>query len=126
MTEELVVVKLVDGDQLIGQLLNHTNEGVLILQPISIKLHPIVTDGGELVERLTTSVYCPLSDEESFVFDNRHVLYVNKLHENMVDQYWKLSKELYKSLKNPNNFSSPKKNEPEEYVEKSDKKITFH
>lgn len=125
MTEELVVVKLIDGDQFIAQLLNQTENGVLVLRPISIKLQPVVSDGGSLVERLMTSVYCPMSDQESFIFDARHVVFVNRLHTNMIDQYKKLSDELYANLKSPGNFSPPEEI-PEQPEVKPDKKILYH
>lgn len=125
MTEELVVVKLVDGDQFIAQLLNQTEHGVLVLRPISIRLQPVGHDGGALVERLMTSVYCPMSDQESFIFDARHVVFVNRLHSNMIDQYKKLSDELYTSLKEPSRFT-PASGDSEEQVEKTTKKVILH
>ena len=129
MSEELVVVKLVDGDQFIGQLLNITENGVLVLRPITIKTQHVITPSGS-VERLTTSVYCPLSGDESFLFDISHVLFVNKLNANMCDQYFKLSKELYESLHDPNGFHPPNDDdEPEEVQEQQmsqTKKTTYH
>ena len=131
MIEEFVVVKLVDGDQFIARLLNQTDNGVLVLRPISIKLQPVVSDGGDLVERLVTSVYCPMSDQESFIFDARHVLFVNRLHPQMISQYENLSEDLYTSLKDPGRFSPPKRRDQpkEEHIDevpKEDKKRYYH
>lgn len=126
MTEDYVVVKLVTGDQLIAKCLNHTDNGVLILRPITVKLVPVMSDG-EVIERMLTSVYCPVSDQESFIIDTRNVIFVNRLHPSMIDHYNQLSDSLYESLKDPNRFqhADPKNDEPEEPVSKPDN-IVYH
>lgn len=96
MNDEYVVVKFADGDQIIAQLLNETQQGVLLLRPITIKLATVMSDGVP-VERMMTSVYCPMSDQESFVIDNRHVMFVNRLHPKMIKNYISMSKELYEA-----------------------------
>lgn len=103
MNEEYVVIKLVDGDQLMARLINESNEGVLVSRPIAVRLIPVMTDG-ETTERMLTSVYCSVSDQESFIFDARHVISVNRLHSKLIDHYNSLSDTLYENLKNPENF----------------------
>lgn len=103
MNDEYVVIKLVDGDQLMARLINETAEGVLVSRPITVRLVPVMSDG-ETSERMLTSVYCSVSDQESFIFDSRHVISVNRLHPKMIDHYINLSDTLYENLKNPENF----------------------
>ena len=110
MNDEFVVVKLVDGDQLMARLINETGEGVIVSRPITVRLVPVMSDG-ETIERMFTSVYCSVSDQESFIFDARHVISVNRLHSKLVDHYIDLSETLYENLKNPENFKKADKQE---------------
>lgn len=123
MNDEYVVVKFADGEQVIAQLLNETQQGVLLLRPIMIKLSTVMSDGVP-VERMMTSVYCPMSDQESFVIDNRHVMFVNRLHPKMINTYISMSKELYSSSR----FDSTEQPEEkqESVLEKSSTTIVYH
>lgn len=98
MNEEYVIVKFADGEQVIAQLLNETQHGVLLLRPITIKMCSVMSDGVP-VERMMTSVYCAMSDQESFIIDSRHVMFVNRLHPNMIKNYISMSTELYECIK---------------------------
>lgn len=95
--EDTVVVKFINGDQIIARLLNSTPDGILLFRPITLKSYPMMHNG-VIGERLTTSLYCPVSSDESFVFDLRHCLYINKLHPNMISHYERLSEDLYSNL----------------------------
>ena len=121
MSEEHVVVNLVTGEQLVGKLINETPDGVLLFRPISIKLVPVIADG-ESVERLITTVYCGMSDQESYIFDARHIVNVNRLHSKMVDHYLDLSDSLYANLKDPEKFKKTDK----ESSQVTRDNITFH
>lgn len=123
--EDIVVVKLVNGDQILGRILNHTPDGVLLYRPITLKFQTMIKDG-VMGERLTTSLFCPVSSDESFVFDVRHCLHISKLHPGMINQYNRLSSELYENLnyavKLDNHDEPEEKQEP---VEKPDN-IVYH
>lgn len=96
MNDEFVVAQFTTGDQVIAQLLNETQQGILILRPIKITMSTVMSDGIP-VERMLSSVYCAMSDQESFIIDHKHVVYVNRLHSKMIDNYIRMSKELYES-----------------------------
>lgn len=96
MNEEYVVVKFASGDQVITQLINETQQGILILRPIKITMSTVMSDGVP-VERMMSSVYCAMSDQESFIIDSRHIMFVNRLHPKMIDTYINMSRELYDS-----------------------------
>lgn len=113
---EHVTLKLINGDQLMCELLSQTEHLIYINKPITIKLSPVMTEG-TTVERLLTSVYCPVSDQETFVLDTRHVIYVNRLHPRMVKHYKTMSDELYTNLKNPLQYDLEEK---EDNLEKPD------
>ena len=121
MNEEYVIVRFTDGDQVIAQLLNETQHGVLLLRPITIKMSTVMSDGVP-VERMMTSVYCPMSDQESFIIDSRHVMFVNRLHSNMINNYISMSTELYESIK-----FEPKEHKQEDKLDQtSDTSIVYH
>lgn len=120
MNEEYVVVKFACGDQVITQLINETQQGILILRPIKISMSTVMSDGVP-VERMLTSVYCAMSDQESFVINNKHVMYVNRLHSKLIDDYIGMSTELYES----NRFQEATKKE-DELIQSSDSSIYYH
>jgi hypothetical protein len=120
LNEEYVVVKFASGDQIITQLINETQQGILILRPIKIVMSTVMSDGVP-VERMMSSVYCAMSDQESFIIDSRHVVYVNRLHPKMIDSYVKMSKELYES-----NRFEPATNKDDQVEQSSDSSIYYH
>jgi hypothetical protein len=120
LNEEYVVVKFASGDQVITQLINETQQGILILRPIKIIMATVMSDGVH-VERMMSSVYCAMSDQESFIIDSKHIMYVNRLHPKMIDTYIRMSKELYES----NRFEiATKKEEP--VYQSSDSSSYYH
>ena len=97
--EENVVIKLVTGEQLIARLLNHTDDGVMIFRPIVLRYYPAIQNGRE-GEKIATSLFSPMSSDESFVLDIRHCITISKLHSKIVPHYENVSEELYNSLDN--------------------------
>jgi hypothetical protein len=120
LNEEYVVVKFASGDQVITQLINETQRGILILRPIKIIMATVRHDGVP-VERMMSSVYCAMSDQESFIIDSRHIMFVNRLHPKMIDTYINMSKELYES----NRFEIATKKE-EQVHQLSDSSNYYH
>lgn len=96
---ETVIIRLVTGEQLIAKILNHTSDGILVFRPIVLKYYPAI-ENGKVGEKLTTALFCPLSCDESFVFDVRHCISVSKLHSKIVPHYENVSEDLYASLDN--------------------------
>lgn len=84
-----VTLELVSGTILIAELLNETNEGVVVLNPIRIKLVPVHDETG-YHEHAVTSVYSQFTDEIDFVFDWKNIVYCKDLSSKMVAQYKKL------------------------------------
>lgn len=123
MNEEYVVVRFADGNQVLAQLLNETQHGVLLLRPITVKMSTVMSDGVP-VERMMTSVYCPMSDQESFIIDSRHIMFVNRLNPNMIKNYISMSTELYESVK----FQPAQHNDIQEdkLEDTSDTSIVYH
>lgn len=84
-----VTLELVSGTVLIAELLNDTNEGVLVLNPIRIKMIPVQDETG-YHEHAITSVYSQFTDETDFVFDWKDIVYCKDLSSKMVDRYKRL------------------------------------
>lgn len=128
-SEVTVIVKFINGDQVIARLLNQTPDGILLFRPITLKSYPMMHNG-VIGERLTTSVFCPVSLDESFVFDLRHCLFINRLHPNMVHHYEKLSEDLYSNLSRTVSLDpldeEPEESSPEDLTEEIPKDAIIH
>ena len=90
---EYVVFKLVSGEQMIGTLLNDISEGIVVLDPIIVKMVHIVRDG-EHVEQAVTSRFCQFAEDNVFAFRHRDLIYKKKLDPNMVQYYARIIKAL--------------------------------
>jgi len=86
---DYVVLKLCTGEQLLATLLNETIEGVVILDPVQVKL-VTAYDEGEYVEQAITNSYCQFTQERRFTFNWKDVLYCKELDPVMVKYYNKL------------------------------------
>jgi hypothetical protein len=86
---EYVVLKICTGEQLLATLLNETLDGVTILDPIQVKLIPMY-DEGEYVEQAITNNYCQFSQDRSFTFHWKDVIYCKELDPVMIKYYKKL------------------------------------
>lgn len=86
---EYVVLKLCTGEQLLATLLNETEEGITLLEPIQVKLIPMF-DEGEYVEQAITNNYCQFTQDRRFTFNWKDVIYSKELDPVMVKYYKKL------------------------------------
>lgn len=90
---EYVVFKLISGEQMIGTLLNDISEGIVVLDPIIVKMVHVVRDG-EHVEQAITSRFCQFAEDNIFAFHHRNLIYKKKLDPNMVQYYARIIKAL--------------------------------
>ena len=128
MSDDIAVIKLSTGEQIIAQLINQTPDGIIVLRPITLKYVTVLVEGS-MSERITTQLYCPVSDQESFVFDARHCIYVNRLHPRIIPHYKRLSEEMYSSLHRAVSLDELDSDEPEkeqEVHQDKPKNITYH
>lgn len=86
--DNYVVLKLITGEQLLATLLNETEDGVVVLDPIVVRMIPTV--GGSLSEQAVTSLYCQFSDDKDFAFDYKNVIYIKDMATKMIPYYKKL------------------------------------
>lgn len=83
---EIVVVKLVSGEQLMGFLNEETKSGISIENPISIKVINVPTSKG-IVEKTVTGPFCNMTDDTLFDFEWNHIMFVKPLHPAIVPLY---------------------------------------
>lgn len=102
--DNYVVLKLITGEQLLATLLNETDDGVVILDPITVRMIPTV--GGSLSEQAVTSLYCQFSDDKSFTFDYKNVIYIKELSSKIVPYYKKLVREFNDENRQTHEFYS--------------------
>jgi len=88
---EYVVFKLISGEQMIGVLLNDISEGIVVLDPIIVKMVHIVRDG-EHVEQAVTSRFCQFAEDNVFAFSYKNLIYKKKLDPNMIQYYARIIK----------------------------------
>ena len=88
---EYVVFKLISGEQMIGVLINEISEGIVVLDPIIVKMVHIIRNG-EHVEQAVTSRFCQFAEDNVFAFHYRNIIYRKKLDPNMVPYYARIIK----------------------------------
>lgn len=87
------VIKLVTGEQLIGEVVNKTREGSLVENPILLKHVPMIGKTGDITERVVTSRYCQYTTETAFFFKDSDVMFLKPLKESLVRHYTNLVKD---------------------------------
>lgn len=115
--DNYVVLKLVTGEQLLGTLVNETDDGVVILDPIIVRMIP--TAGGSLSEQAVTTMYCQFSDDKLFTFDYKNVIYCKDLSSKIVPYYKKLVREFNDENRETQEFYSEEANEDFESIKKT-------
>lgn len=90
MSEDCIVFKLVTGETVIATLLNETEDGIVVLNPLQIKMIPMDMGEDGFGEQAITNRFCPFTDEKDFTFDLKNIVYYKPLHPKMTDHYNRL------------------------------------
>lgn len=90
---EFTVFKLITGEQVIATLLNDIEDGIVVLNPIIVKMIYMVKDGDH-IEQAVTSKFCQFSEDNIFAFHHRNLIYRKKLDPEMVSYYIRIVKAL--------------------------------
>lgn len=88
MTDEdkYVYVKMQNGDQLMATKVFENNEVITIESPMLIRMFPRLEPTG-LVEQITSGPYCQFTEEKTFTFNKKDILFTKKLHQMMIPHY---------------------------------------
>lgn len=89
------VIKLVTGEQLIGEVTDKNHEGFVVANPIVVKQIPTMAKNGDISERVVTSRYCSYTSESTFFFRDRDILFAKPLKESITKHYLNLVKQFF-------------------------------
>ena len=88
---DCVVLKLVNGDQLMATLAHESSESIVIESPVMVRNIQVATETGT-IEKTVTTPYCPITNETFYTFARSHVVFMKPLHPNVAELYKKLVK----------------------------------
>lgn len=89
MNDCIVLLKLINGETIIGNLVNETEDTAIVEKPIAIRTVQTNSSNG-LIEKTVTAPFCTLTDDEEFSLDKRHVLHISNLHPAIIAMYYKV------------------------------------
>ena len=92
---ELVVLRLVSGETLMGELTYDNEEFVFVKNPISVRYVPSTRDG-VLAEKTVAMPYCSLTEETEYTFMRQHVVFLKALKPSIGEYYMELMREYEK------------------------------
>ena len=75
----LYTVKLRTGEELLCTLVDETDIGIMIEEPITVKMIPIMTEAG-LVNQLSACAFMPYTDDRSFFIDSVDLMLCKPMH----------------------------------------------
>lgn len=88
--EKFVFLKLYNGDQVMGEKVFENNDIITVESPFLIRLIPRLEPQG-LVEQITSGPYCQFTEDKSFTFLKKDLLFTKPLHSFMIPVYLKMS-----------------------------------
>lgn len=86
---EYVVFKLITGEQVLATLLNETKDGIVVIDPIQVRMVPMV-ENNEYSEQALTNRLCQFTDETEYTFNYKDIVYMKSLHPKMHGHYERL------------------------------------
>lgn len=88
--EKFIFLKLYNGDQVMGEKVFENNDIITVESPFLIRLIPRLEPQG-LVEQITSGPYCQFTEDKSFTFLKKDLLFTKPLHSFMIPVYLKMS-----------------------------------
>lgn len=87
--DKYIYLRMYNGDQLMATKVFENNEIITIESPMLIRMFPRLEPTG-LVEQVTSGPYCQFTEEKSFTFQKKDVLFTKKLHTLMIPHYLRM------------------------------------
>lgn len=84
-----VIVKLVNGDMFMAQVITDTTHALIVSDPVTIKTITVAAEGGS-VDKTITLPFCSLTLDREFSIDRSHVLFVKPLNPSLIKHYDKI------------------------------------
>jgi hypothetical protein len=86
INEVLYAVKLTSGEELMAVLVDITEEGIEIEDPILVSKYPVMTGSG-ISEAVVMSAWMALSSTSNFFLDSMNVMTIQPLHPDLYATY---------------------------------------
>jgi len=87
MMEHYVTMKLVTGEELIGEVTTQNDYSITLMNPLMVSTKLLSTDDGRVYERQTATPYCSYAEDSTFTFDLKHVMFSKPLKPRIISTY---------------------------------------
>ena len=88
---EYLCIKFASGETVIGELVEETENDIILGGVMNISIASILGDGSGT---LVASPYCKFTDGDIFSFNKIHILFVKKLNHKIIPNYMKLAERM--------------------------------
>ena len=86
MSEQYVDIKLITGEEVVGEVLEDSDYEIKIMFPMLVKYIPRMAQG-RIMESITLAPYTYFADSDIFTFGKNHIVYQMNLNPSHVDSY---------------------------------------
>lgn len=93
MSNDLVVVKLVNGELFMAAVIGDTPDSLIVQDPVAVRQVQVAAQGG-VIERTVTNPFCSITDAREYSFDRRNILFIQPLSEKVAKYYNQLIREI--------------------------------
>ena len=88
---EYLCIKFASGETVIGELVEETEDDIVLGGVMSVSVAPIADYG---TGTLVASPYCKFTDGDIFSFNKIHILFVKRLNNKIIPNYLKLAERM--------------------------------
>lgn len=86
MSEQYVDLKLISGEEVVGEIVEESDFEIKIMFPMLVKYIPRVQQG-RMMESITLAPYTYFADSDIFTFGKNHIIYQMNLNPSHLDSY---------------------------------------
>ncbi len=91
MTEKFVLVKCISGEQVMAMLDYENDVEIKIKFPMLVRVIPAINPvTRKQTENITAAPWCQFVEERIFEVEKRNILFMNKLHPLVIEQYMQM------------------------------------
>ena len=121
---EYLCIKFASGETVIGELVEETEDDIVLGGVMSVSVAPIADYG---TGTLVASPYCKFTDGDIFSFNKIHILFVKRLNNKIIPNYLKLAERMEiayaEDEADESEFASDDDSELSEYLDALEKLI---
>jgi len=90
-----LVLKLTNGDLVMGDFEYEDEKNLCVSKPINIRLVPSMSNDGDIIESPVVSMYCQFSSEQYYEFKHMHVVFYKEVFPKIAEFYKKIAEDMY-------------------------------